>query len=427
MWGLLDYICCGNRHRENAQDDYPTMSRDYTVGLPKKPIRRYSQRITCQALISMSSVSTSPAIPKAIVFDLMGTCVDWYSSILPALESAPAIPALPSESLPQLAIDWRAGFFKETRTRREASQPIEDIDITHRRVLNWLLLAREVTPAQWDDGVRNKLVAAWHQQTGRVRFWRWWDSANTGWRGGVVKGGRMWDLDLRGWSRNISCKDGKREDCRAIHWRLTVSYSQTDPRGCSSILWSPRTFHSTCFFLRSCSARQKPVHSCSIPICSCQLTFSQPDADSYKKALALMQVPPSEAVMVAAHAYDLRAAKGVWVSFRPTLILTLTSLKASSGMKTIYVRRTTEDLGEDMQQVRDDVDFFIDGTKGDERCGFGELADILQTWWDEAVWSYLREPLHLCAMRSADQPVTLWRFHAPWHIHQTRRSCWSFL
>ena len=116
----------------------------------------------------MPSASNSPAVPKAIVFDLMGTCVDWYSSILPALERAPTIPALPAESLPQLAVDWRAGFFKETRVRREARQPIEDIDVTHRRVLNWLLLARGVTPAQWDDGVRNKLVAAWHEQIGGV-------------------------------------------------------------------------------------------------------------------------------------------------------------------------------------------------------------------------------------------------------------------
>lgn len=51
--------------------------------------------------------------------------------------------------------------------RREASQSIEDIDVTHRRVLNWLLLARGVTPAQWDDGVRNKLVGAWHELRGK--------------------------------------------------------------------------------------------------------------------------------------------------------------------------------------------------------------------------------------------------------------------
>lgn len=47
-------------------------------------------------------------------------------------------------------------------------------------------------------------------------------------------------------------------------------------------------------------------------------------------------------------------------------------------MKTIYVQRSTEDLTENMEKVRDDVDFFIDGTAGDEKSGFGELADILQ-------------------------------------------------
>ena len=115
----------------------------------------------------MSAVSTSPAVPKAIVFDLIGTCVDWYSAILPALESAPPTPTLPLQSLPQLAADWRTGFFQETQARRDASQPVEDVDVTHRRVLNWLLLARGVTPAQWDDGVRNKLVGAWHELRGK--------------------------------------------------------------------------------------------------------------------------------------------------------------------------------------------------------------------------------------------------------------------
>lgn len=53
-------------------------------------------------------------------------------------------------------------------------------------------------------------------------------------------------------------------------------------------------------------------------------------------------------------------------------------LTLCSGMKTIYVQRRTEDLAEDMAQVRDEVDFFIDGTSDDVKCGFGELADILQ-------------------------------------------------
>lgn len=47
-------------------------------------------------------------------------------------------------------------------------------------------------------------------------------------------------------------------------------------------------------------------------------------------------------------------------------------------MKTIYVQRMREDVNEDMAKVRNDVDFFIDGTRGDDKCGFEELADILQ-------------------------------------------------
>ena len=42
-----------------------------------------------------------------------------------------------------------------------------------------------------------------------------------------------------------------------------------------------------------------------------ELISIQPDAEIYTKALELMQVGPSEAIMVAAHAYDLRAAKAV--------------------------------------------------------------------------------------------------------------------
>lgn len=161
--------CCFALETRNPKEFCPTIPRDDTIDCPNYRNPFISLIFTCnETSVTMSAVSTSPAIPKAIIFDLMGTCVDWYSSILPALETAPATPALPSKSLPQLAADWRAGFFKETRTRREASQPIEDIDVTHRRVLNWLLLARGVTPAHWDDGVRKKLVAAWHEQRGRV-------------------------------------------------------------------------------------------------------------------------------------------------------------------------------------------------------------------------------------------------------------------
>ena len=46
-------------------------------------------------------------------------------------------------------------------------------------------------------------------------------------------------------------------------------------------------------------------------------------------------------------------------------------------MKTVYIKRSTEDLTEDMAAVRKEVDFFINGTTGNKDCGLGELAQIL--------------------------------------------------
>lgn len=106
---------------------------------------------------------------KALIFDLIGTCTDWHSTILPALHAAPKTPALPPEAIDQLALDWRAGFFKEVRDRYEAGQPTEDIDVTHRRVLNYLLLRKGVKPSDgWDDDVRTDLVDRWHSQRGKI-------------------------------------------------------------------------------------------------------------------------------------------------------------------------------------------------------------------------------------------------------------------
>lgn len=104
---------------------------------------------------------------KALIFDLMGTCCDWHSSLMPVLFSCPPIPATEALDYSKLATDWRAGFFKEIHARFEAQQPQEDINATHRRVLDRLLDERNISMKIWDDSVRQKLVNAWHQQQRR--------------------------------------------------------------------------------------------------------------------------------------------------------------------------------------------------------------------------------------------------------------------
>jgi hypothetical protein len=106
--------------------------------------------------------------PRALIFDLMGTCCDWFSSIVPALKNSPSHPSLPSSGMPQLAIDWREGFFKEIHYRFSVGEPAEDIDITHRRVLDHLLKERGVDYMLWDDEVRSLLVDHWHSQMGTL-------------------------------------------------------------------------------------------------------------------------------------------------------------------------------------------------------------------------------------------------------------------
>ncbi|CAJ0554651.1 Ff.00g131640.m01.CDS01 [Fusarium sp. VM40] len=68
----------------------------------------------------------------------------------------------------------------------------------------------------------------------------------------------------------------------------------------------------------------------------------KPDPEAYNKALRLVKLKPEEVVLVAAHAYDLRGAQNV-------------------GIKTIYIHRWTDDVDEDMDQVRGEFGAFLEG------------------------------------------------------------------
>jgi hypothetical protein len=54
--------------------------------------------------------------PQALIFDLMGICCDWNTSILMALTGCPPLP-LGEHDIPKFAADWRSGFFKEIHRR----------------------------------------------------------------------------------------------------------------------------------------------------------------------------------------------------------------------------------------------------------------------------------------------------------------------
>ena len=100
----------------------------------------------------------------------------------------------------------------------------------------------------------------------------------------------------------------------------------------------------------------------------------------YCKALDLMKVSPNESVMAGAHAYDLRAAKKVFVLGSATVYAIATEqilIFFSIGLKIVYVQRSIEDLDEEVDDVRKEVDVFLDVTKGCMTCGLSISADIL--------------------------------------------------
>ena len=67
----------------------------------------------------------------------------------------------------------------------------------------------------------------------------------------------------------------------------------------------------------------------------------KPALESYRKTLELVGVKPEESVMVAAHAYDVRGGK-------------------EAGMRTVYIRRWTDDINEDMAVVKGENDCFLE-------------------------------------------------------------------
>jgi hypothetical protein len=99
---------------------------------------------------------------KALIFDLMGTCLDWHPTVSPILKEAVSSSNEIGSSPPN-ALAWRHRFFNEIHSRFEAGLPQEDIDETHRRTL--LALLHDGGWAMEPEKVE-ACVRAWHSQKG---------------------------------------------------------------------------------------------------------------------------------------------------------------------------------------------------------------------------------------------------------------------
>ncbi|KAF1955284.1 HAD-like protein [Byssothecium circinans] len=185
---------------------------------------------------------------RAIFFDLMGTCCDWLSSLLPQLQAR--------AKLRELAIAWHKGFFAEIHAHFQRKEPAEDIDITHRRVLDRLLDDRGIGLDTWDESLCATLVHQWHVQ--------------------------------KPWPDVIPALSVLREQ---KHWFLVVLANGTSR-------------------LQLDIAQSSDIPSHSL-LSSELLGLTKPDPAIYRKAMDFVKLPPENCIMLASHLYDLEAAKGV--------------------------------------------------------------------------------------------------------------------
>jgi 2-haloacid dehalogenase len=96
-----------------------------------------------------------PATPRALVFDVFGTVVDWHGSIAREVHAA-GLPVDPAA----FALAWRAGYAPAMDDVRSGRLPWTNIDGLHRRILDRLLAERGIALA---DAAREHLTRAWHR------------------------------------------------------------------------------------------------------------------------------------------------------------------------------------------------------------------------------------------------------------------------
>ncbi len=97
---------------------------------------------------------------QALCFDIFGTVVDWRSSIIREGQLLQQRLALPAQDWAQFADDWRAGYQPAMQDVRTGALPWTDIDGLHRRILNRLLVARDLALSEADAADFNR---AWHR------------------------------------------------------------------------------------------------------------------------------------------------------------------------------------------------------------------------------------------------------------------------
>lgn len=241
--------------------------------------RDFTKKKTQTAMLTLPTNRSGQI--KAVLFDFMGTCLDWHSSILLILPSA-----LSQAAKSDFALEWRQAYFDANAARSRIGEPPEDIDVTHQQTLLDVLGKHPDIKPLFTQDLQDKAVAAWHGQKA-------WPDVSEALR--KLKEERGWEI--------------------YVHANGTTRLQLN--------------------LVRSSSLKFDMLFSSELLGCY------KPASENYYKALELLKLRPEVCVTVAAHASDLRGAKAV-------------------GMKTVYVRRWTDDIREDQEVIRRENDAYLE-------------------------------------------------------------------
>ena len=99
-------------------------------------------------------------MPKALFFDVFGTCVDWRSGVAREVAALAARHGVDVDAH-AIADAWRAEYQPQMQTVHDGSRPWVTLDVLHRESLDGVLAGTALAGVPPED--RDELTLAWHR------------------------------------------------------------------------------------------------------------------------------------------------------------------------------------------------------------------------------------------------------------------------
>jgi len=101
--------------------------------------------------------------PRALLFDVFGTCVDWRSGVIREGEALARRLGLVGVDWGAIAGAWRGRYQPQLETVRSGARPWTTLDVLHREALDGVLAEAGLDAAAVPAAERDGLTLAWHR------------------------------------------------------------------------------------------------------------------------------------------------------------------------------------------------------------------------------------------------------------------------